>query len=421
MSGQSTDTAGLSRARYWELGELVSEYRSANYQTVAEFVQDLRERKVSYTEAMVRKIEHGDRPINPEHVSVFAELLFGSEVKSTGVRRLEAAAASGRVRKSAPALVAAGSVMRSNAERLKKVNEQNKLLEELLRGALSTMEKNAKRGEKLIHSITNEVAEGDGLDAAQAALKTIAGTPESEGSTTDPAAALRAHRSRLATDLAGLMGGLGAGGVGGAAAGGIAAASMFAAVSALATASTGTAISALSGAAATSATLAWLGGGTLASGAAGMAGGVALLTGIVGILAAGGVALVLAGAGPRMLSKQRDQAAELDRIEENQRTNADVIARFVGRTSIVDGIVTVGEIRVDAIKNLDGDDEGRGGKKYEALAKILVALATVMALPLTPIKNPDVEGALFDGTAEDARFVELALSEARREISLAQP
>ncbi|KQT01263.1 hypothetical protein ASG23_06730 [Cellulomonas sp. Leaf395] len=385
-----------------------------NFPTVAEFVEMLKLYGVDYTEAMVRKIEHGDRPINPKHVGVFAQLLFGPKLKDSGQRRLEQADAMGRDRKSAPAFVAAGSVMRSNAERLKKVNEQNKALEELLRGALSKMESNAKRGAALMDSITTEIAKGNGLGAARA-LDEIAREKDRAPASSEAEAALRGYRSGLAKDLSGLLGGLGAGGVGGAVAGGGVAALTFASVSALATASTGAAISTLSGAAATSATLAWLGGGTLAGGAAGMAGGIAVLTGIVGIVAAAGVAVVLVGTGPRMLSKQREQAAELERIERNHTRNADVIARFVNRASIVDGIVTVGEIRVDTIKNLDGDS------KYEALAKILVALATVMALPLTPIKNPDAEGELFDGKPADAQFVDLALSQARREISLARP
>ncbi|WP_157465554.1 hypothetical protein [Cellulomonas sp. Leaf395] len=414
MSGQNSDNSALSRARYRELGALVSERRAVNFPTVAEFVEMLKLYGVDYTEAMVRKIEHGDRPINPKHVGVFAQLLFGPKLKDSGQRRLEQADAMGRDRKSAPAFVAAGSVMRSNAERLKKVNEQNKALEELLRGALSKMESNAKRGAALMDSITTEIAKGNGLGAARA-LDEIAREKDRAPASSEAEAALRGYRSGLAKDLSGLLGGLGAGGVGGAVAGGGVAALTFASVSALATASTGAAISTLSGAAATSATLAWLGGGTLAGGAAGMAGGIAVLTGIVGIVAAAGVAVVLVGTGPRMLSKQREQAAELERIERNHTRNADVIARFVNRASIVDGIVTVGEIRVDTIKNLDGDS------KYEALAKILVALATVMALPLTPIKNPDAEGELFDGKPADAQFVDLALSQARREISLARP
>lgn len=447
MSGQTEDNVDLSATRYRELAELVTTRRRAKYATTTAFQSALAARAASedgrgepYSEAMVKKIERGQRPIHDEQLDAYAELLFDSSPES-GRRQLKEACDVGRARNTAPALVQATSVMRDNAARAKKVTEQNRALTELLRSALGRLEESAERG-RALGIKTMQAIEASDPESAIAALKEIRGS-EPDDLAASPEDALRSHRYRLAGDLTLMLGRAGAAGAGGAAVGAGAAAATFATVAAFATASTGTAISALSGAAATSATLAWLGGGALSVGGMGMAGGVALLTGIVGLAAVtiGGLALIKAG--PRMLSKQREQSAELDRVEASQLWNAEVIARVASRASAVETIVTVGEVRVDALvadsetakrtairtEVVGGNAPSKGsaidtpptsGDTVSArLAKILINLATVIALPLAPIKDPTVADRLYDGTPEEIEFLDLALNTARQEISMA--
>jgi len=415
MSGQERESAGRPGPRYRELAELVSQRRVTKYPTPADFTADLKLHGCNYSEDMVKKIERGERPIAPDHLHVYSQLLFGKPA-GPGLQQLQDACEVGRRRDSKPALFKATTLAHENAVRAKKIDEDNGTLTALLRAAAEKLEDSAKRGQALLVTITESIRDSEeGQKSAIDALNKIAEPPpqQHEGSTTSPEEALRGHRSRLAGDLAGLLGRAGAAGAGGAAAGAGAAAVTFATVSALATASTGTAISVLSGAAASSATLAWLGGGALAAGGAGVAGGVAVLTSIVGVFAAAAAGAALIGAGPRMLEKQNKVSVELVRREEDQRFNTEVISRFVSRAAIIDSIVTVGEVRVAALRG----ESGVGIS--ERLAKILVNLATVMALPLAPVKDPDADGRLFDGTADNIVFVDLALNQAQRGISLA--